>query len=187
MPEPNHYSMKLEPGEFQLNPTDSVGAFIIHRRLPDDHPAYALIGRVTAEWAELEHILDLITWDLSGVGAAVASCITGQFTNFGQRVDAILALATHKGMPVRLLKRFERLKNNMHEIAKTRNRYVHDAWYVEDGTGDLAQFQSVRPKRGRYGMATISSNDIEDVISMIRDRQQTAKELWAAISEQLRA
>jgi hypothetical protein len=33
---------------------------------PNDHPLYATVGRVAAEWAELEHGLDQIIWRLSG-------------------------------------------------------------------------------------------------------------------------
>ena len=40
-----------------------MGAFPVCS-LPDAHPFYALIGRVAAEWARLEHNLDLIIWDL---------------------------------------------------------------------------------------------------------------------------
>jgi hypothetical protein len=34
----------------------------VRNPLPAEHPAYALIGRVAAEWAQLEHALDIILW-----------------------------------------------------------------------------------------------------------------------------
>ena len=43
---------------------------ILRRPLPDNHPAYSLIGRVAAEWARLEHILDTIIWELAGLEPA---------------------------------------------------------------------------------------------------------------------
>src|SRR5262245_35059281 len=30
--------------------------------LPEEHPFYALVGRVASEWAHLEHILDTTIW-----------------------------------------------------------------------------------------------------------------------------
>ncbi len=45
--------------------------------LPAKHSRYALIGRVAAEWAQLEHLLDLIIWNLlTRLDRETASCLT---------------------------------------------------------------------------------------------------------------
>jgi len=44
--------------------------------LPAKHSRYALIGRVAAEWAQLEHLLDLIIWNLlTRLDRETASCL----------------------------------------------------------------------------------------------------------------
>ena len=62
--------------------------------LPPEHAFYALIGRVIAEWARFEHILDTLIWDLSAVEAVKGSCITGRLAGAGQRCHTIKALCT---------------------------------------------------------------------------------------------
>jgi hypothetical protein len=57
----------LRPDLFVDRSTFFAPRVTIHGPLPEDHPFYALVGRVASEWAHLEHILDTTIWDLLGI------------------------------------------------------------------------------------------------------------------------
>ena len=124
-----HRSLKAEPRVYQLR--GGVAAFSHPPMpLPDQNPFYALIGRVAAEWAQIEHILDLTIWDLCAADHLLASCITGQIAGQYGRFNAIHALAAAKGFDKKMLDRIEHLSNTTAGLSKRRNRFVHDAWYT---------------------------------------------------------
>ena len=54
--------------------------------LPEDHPFYALVGRVASEWAHLEHIIDLTIWKLLDVDDRLGACLTAQYPGVGHRL-----------------------------------------------------------------------------------------------------
>jgi hypothetical protein len=77
----------------------------LHNLLPEDHPTYALIGRVAAEWARLEHKLDVMIWEMAKLPFEVGSCITGQMVGHAPRFNAISALGAIRGLSGGLLMR----------------------------------------------------------------------------------
>jgi hypothetical protein len=82
-----------EPGQPQLH---------VYGTLPENHPFYAIVGRVTSEMSHLEHVLDEIIWKLSGLNPALASCITFQLVGATPRFRAIIALG-----------KFKKIRNNL--------------------------------------------------------------------------
>src|SRR5436853_536115 len=122
-----HYddNLEAEAGFFQTK--GGIAAFLFHTSLPEEHPFYSLIGRVAAEAAQVEHTLDLIIWELSGVKHELGSCITGQLAGAYGRFNAIQALASAKGANRALLNEIETLSNKTNGTLKLRHRFVHDA------------------------------------------------------------
>ncbi len=101
----------------------------VYEKLPDEHPFYAVVGRIASEWAHLEHQLDLVIWKLVGISSEIASCVTGQIMAASTFVfEAIAALAAAKSISSRVSK-IEKLGLSVSNLAKSRNRFVHDAWY----------------------------------------------------------
>jgi hypothetical protein len=45
---------------------------------PPEHPIYSLIGQVAASWAHIDHLLDIMIWQLADVDAQAGACITAQ-------------------------------------------------------------------------------------------------------------
>ena len=123
----------------------ALGAAKVFSSLPPDHPFFSTIGRVAAEAAQLEHTLDLIIWELSGVNPALGSCITGQLLGPAARFNAIKALAACRSLPTDMLKRIETLSNKTNDVHHRRNRFVHDAGYTEGGA-HAGQFKSFRQR-----------------------------------------
>jgi hypothetical protein len=144
--------------------------------LPESHPFYALVGRVAAEWAEIEHILDLIIWDLSGVDRKLGSCITGQLLGQYGRFNAVHALAAAKGFEQGTLNRIEHLRNTAGNLATRRNRFVHDAWHTTGG-GQASQFKSFSAKDGKFGFHDVSSDYAVETIRLIQEKAAEVSQL----------
>jgi hypothetical protein len=50
------------------------------RQPPKEHPIYALIGQVAAAWAQVDHLLDILIWQLADVDPQAGACITAEIT-----------------------------------------------------------------------------------------------------------
>jgi hypothetical protein len=84
-------------GRFTLRGGEAIISPVLSP-LPEAHPLYADIGRVAAQWAHYEHILDLIIWDLAATGPEKGACISGQLVGTTPRYFAMLALGTTRGL-----------------------------------------------------------------------------------------
>ena len=139
-------------------------------RLPAEHPFYGLVGRVAAEWAHLEHMLDLIIWELAQFDSQRASCVTGQMVGHAPRLRAIMALGIARGLNPKLIERANTLMGKIGGLAPKRNRIVHDAWYLADGADLPAQFKSISEKDNTFGLRPIDKTEIDKIIGDIRKR-----------------
>lgn len=146
---------------------------------PDNHPIYNLVGRVAAEWARLEHELDLIIWALAGIVPERGSCFTAQIIGHSNRCFTIIALATHNGISQEIIDRVEKLRNRIFGISERRNRIIHDPWYVDYQGSMTAQFKSMPKKELKYGITEVADAEINSVISIIRDRIDDCRKLRA--------
>jgi hypothetical protein len=150
--------------------------------LPSDHPFYAVIGRVAAEAARLEHTFDLIIWELSGVNHELGSCITGQLAGSYGRFNAIQALAAAKGCGQELLDEIETLANKSNNALRRRHRFVHDAWYTEGGA-HAGQFKSLIPKEAKFGIHDVSKEYAEQTIELLKKRATEVGELRSKLQK----
>ena len=160
--------------------------------LPDDHPAYALIGRVAAAWANLEHKLDRIIWLLAGGSDQTIACITGQLMGAQPRVSAIVSLLKlrikdRKKAPLanELVDQFVNLKNRLYESNDRRNRLVHDAWYIKLKSQTTAQFRSMPFKDPHFGVQDVSEDYIKDTLAKIARRTKTVDDLSDSVESAL--
>ena len=144
-------------------------------------PAYAMLGRVTAEWAHLEHFIDKIVWDLAGLDGATGSCITGQIPGYAGKCNAIMALLKRLAiMDAPLKARINKLSGKITGTANERNRFTHDAWFerVEiDVDGHLSQFKSITHKNDEFGYIPITEDALAECVSSIRNRRDDVQEL----------
>ena len=145
----------------------------IHNLLPADHPTYALIK------------LDVMIWKMAKVNIKTGSCITGQLNGHYPRFNAIIALGALRGLSTNLLKEIETIQHSTSNLAKERNRIVHDAWFLETATGHVSQFRSVLPKRQTSGFEDINESAVYDLISRITRRVDEISRLWTKIANEL--
>jgi hypothetical protein len=142
---------------------------VTHHPLPADHPFYANIGRVASEWAHIEHILDLVIWELARVEQQpLGACITAQIMGVGGRCKAIVALGGLRGLSAEILKRVRTLMSHSYPVADLRARVVHDPWYIEPEAGQVGQFKSMAYSDQRHGIKDVTQTEIDDTIKRIQ-------------------
>jgi hypothetical protein len=155
--------------------------------LPEEHPFYALIGRVASEWAHLEHILDTTIWGLLGANEELAACVTSQIMGIGPRCKAILTLGFARNLHEKILAPFRKLMNDSYSTADCRARFVHDPWFVQAGTEGASQFRAMPYVDMRFGKQDIDKREVETTIKKIRDLQNRASELRKNVLSALEA
>jgi hypothetical protein len=167
-------------------PSGEVKATVFATPL-SDHPIYQRIGRVTAEWANFEHTLDMLIWYLVDIDMAVIGCVTGQMMGHAPRLNAIIALLRRANASEELTKLAQNLLNKSYEAANERNRVIHDSWLenLED-PDSIHQFRSMPPKDPRFGISPVGGEDaIEDTIKKIQHRVREAAELDTMVREEI--
>lgn len=154
--------------------------------LPDEHAFYTLIGRIAAEWARFEHILDQIIWALADGPEDINSCITAQVLSFNGRIKAIKALATYRGQDVSKSKEMKKINKKLFDLSEKRNRFIHDAWLVKTigpFESDPGQFKSITQSNNEFGFEPISKSELLDVINKIKELAEAATALKKRFSE----
>ena len=108
------YKAELPAGSFSILSGRAI--LSVHAPLPEDHPMLSIIGQVANQWAHIEHVLDLIIWDLSGMGPREGAwCITAKLVGPRTRFKTIISLAHQFGLSGEIIKRTTDLMNSTEE------------------------------------------------------------------------
>jgi hypothetical protein len=156
-------------------------------QLPEDHPIFPIVGRVASGWAHLEHVLDLIIWKLAETNDIHGACITSAIMGAASRYDVIKALATVRNLSKETIDKINSQKNAIYEPQERRNRIIHDPWYIDKKTAEVAQFKSMPRKDLRYGIKLVDADYIDKTLKMIDERFTEADKLRARILDELAA
>lgn len=168
-------------GRFAFNaPTARIE---IHEPLPQDHPVYALVGRVASEWSHFEGVLDLIIWGLAGLSGPIGACITAQMMGAGNRLVTVQSLAQERGIFPKISRQLESLSQRSKNPQDERNRAVHDPWFWEKNSRTLAQHRSKPKKEPVFGFVPIDVQKLEKLIVDITDLRSRAMSLREKINE----
>lgn len=176
-------TLKADSGSYVITGMDAVLA--VQKPLPENHPFYALIGRVVAEWARLEHILDQIIWDLAKGDKIANSGITGQIMGHYPRFKIILALAEHRGNDKKIIDKIKEISGAVAGLSDERNRYVHDAWFlqiVSEKVSAVGQFKSLSIKSKKVGFKPIKEQDVKKFLGRVGAQAQAASKLRSWLS-----
>jgi hypothetical protein len=143
------------------------------RQPPPEHPIYSLVGQVASSWAHIDHLLDILIWQLADVEAQAGACITAQIAGTYGRFRAVIALLRfHQERTNRDLKKLidkaTELSNKANIPGEERHRSIHDPWYEYPYTADqTAQFRAMPHKDPRYGIEPVDLEkikaDLEDI------------------------
>ena len=101
-----------------LEGATSVATVVTFNKPPDDHPIYALVGRVAAEWSELEHQLDEIIWRLSGTSSSQAARLTSQMMGHFPRFNTILALLNFHNAQKAIIRLADKERGKVSQLAE---------------------------------------------------------------------
>ena len=150
-------------------------------RPPDGHPIYSLIGLVASEWAHLERALDCVISRLSGIQRARSGCLTSQLMGVAPRFRSIVAFLTQEEESD---PRFRKLKGKVNSLiqkskspTESRNRIVHDPWFVDKSDSGVAQFLSMPGSDLHYGVRKKDYSAIIKTVSEIRSLADEVKML----------
>lgn len=104
------------------------------RQPSPEHPIYALVGQVAANWSHIDHLLDILIWQLADVDPPAGACITAQIGGTYGRFKAVIALLTFHQQRTNknlkpLLDKATELSQKANGPAEGRHRAVHDPWY----------------------------------------------------------
>jgi hypothetical protein len=178
-------ALVLGAGAGIMPQTRGAGTGIVRHPLNADHEMCKLVGLVAAEFALLEHILDLSIWALLGVREELAACVTGQMMGSRPRLQSIIMLIDKRGLGKELAEEATKLMNALFNVNEQRNRIVHDAWYIDPTTQEEAQFRSMPFKGKMFGMVDISRSDILKTTEEIKRKRESAGQLRRKVQDAL--
>jgi hypothetical protein len=181
----------IAPPEQTIAPTPIVSTSTAYaptirafKPLTDDHPCYALVGRIAAEQARIEHLLDGIIANLADLDEATAACVTGQMVGMFPRYSALFQLAHQCNMPPKIKEEVSNLRNRSGDIGEKRNRAVHDPWLEEIGSGSPYQHKGKAKANVAYGPAPVTELELLQTLSKLQSHRQRVFNLreavWAA-------
>jgi hypothetical protein len=150
--------------------------------VPEQHPYFNLIGRVAAEWAQFEHILDLtIWWLVDKHNNRLMACLTAQIQGAQSKCYAIIAILQERGLPNELVKSVRDILKETHSPQSARNRIVHDPWFAEPSENLVGRHKKMARDELRFGIEPVNAADIEKTITEIRVLQTKANELRSSV------
>jgi hypothetical protein len=144
--------------------------------LPEEHPFYSLVGRVTSEWSHIEHILDTTIWNLLDIDHVFAACVTSQVMGIGPRCKTIITLIAARNISDKLIKPYRSFMGDSDAPADWRNRFVHDPWITETTEG-AKQFRAMPYVDPRFGEQEIDRQELQKLLATIKGLQTRASDL----------
>jgi hypothetical protein len=152
--------------------------------IPLEHDA--AIGRLARSWAHLEHVLDVMLWELADVEEQFGACITAQFGSAHPKLKAIAALVRLRGGSGGLCKAIARFHSSLHELGEQRARAVHDPRFVSERTGEVVRWQiTATPILVVFGPQLETEADLVTIRRRVASRIRTLTDLRSKIQNEL--
>jgi hypothetical protein len=162
------YTLKAETGAYGIKLGEPKVE--MHKRLPPDHPIHALVGRVAADWAMVEHLLDITIWHLTGLSESMGACLTGQIMGSYGRMATIHSLCLHRNLDEKILKRISEITRSLKGSQDRRNGILHDAWYFEHTEKRTEQFKSMARDEWLFGFHAVDEAFLHETLDKIARR-----------------
>ena len=155
--------------------------------LPEEHPVYAMVGRIASSWAHVERLFDQIIWELAGLDGEKGACITAQLGSIPARCNVVIAQLTlfertNRISTERLVAKATDLRNKSNSAGDPRNRAVHDPWYHYTEFDKSAQFRAMPTKDLRYGIYPVDKTELEKTLNSIREYSERASAFRTEVS-----
>lgn len=96
-------------------------------------PSHAeCIAEAANYWAWIELEVHWMLWELADVHPNIGACFTAQMYTFTAKVDGLLALMRIRGVSQPIVDRVNKFSQSSREASDLRNRFVHDAWLIDN-------------------------------------------------------
>jgi hypothetical protein len=142
---------------------------------------YAAIGKVAAEWAEFEFILDTRTLRLGAFDTKRGLCLTLQIIGPGRKLNAYMSIALLNGASDTTIKKLLKFQGRAFELAEKLNRVVHDQWMIFP-SGSSHRFEATANKKlvMEYKEHPTESVDMlmKEIRSLILRFENLDEEVW---------
>jgi hypothetical protein len=139
---------------------------------PGATPAVAqAIGYVASEWAMFEFQIDISIWELANLSHRDGACITSQIPGVARRLYALSSLLDLRKPSAALRKKINSFAEESNKLARTRNRFIHDAWACEEDSDNTFRVEIVAEAKMRIGLVPASYEDAFDLaITIVKHR-----------------
>jgi hypothetical protein len=104
--------------------------------ISDEH--YSAIGKLVANWAALEAIINSAIWRIGGIQDEIGACVTSQIFTFDAKMKALISILKVHGNLNSTVSSLNKFHDDVRPISNFRNRLVHDPW-VHDEITNLPQ------------------------------------------------
>jgi hypothetical protein len=145
---------------------------------------YALIGSITSTWSHIENSVDVTLWSLAKMEARVGACLTAQIQSLGYRLSALVAIVAVLGGSKELLASINRFSQRADDLARDRNRVVHDPISTSDDDEPEAITITAR-KKLIYGFFKGKTEEYSrinsDVAELLGSYLRLEKEIYSAL------
>lgn len=150
-----------------------------------DKGHYAALGKIASAWASFELAIDRQIWKLAGVTNSIGACVTGQLIGHAKRLDALTCLVRLHGGSDKLIASISSFGQSSYNVAEERNRAMHDPWFVNHETGNIARLQISAKKELKFGLEMQSADELLTIVAKIEDRVSRFSEIGRAIEAEL--
>jgi hypothetical protein len=120
----------------QPPPTDSA---MKEEYLESKH--FDAIGKVAVSWSYLEASIDSACVDLLEIDDRKGVCLTSQIAGASRKLDAFLSLARLLPVTDPIIRRMNKLYDDVRQKAEVRNRIIHDPWVFDHLNAPLTKRQ----------------------------------------------
>jgi hypothetical protein len=138
--------------------------------IPPEEAHFAAMGKVVANFAAFEAILQSAIWRFANVDDEAGICLTAELS-LHRSFDALIALARLRGATDDMLKRLAKFAaDTQNGIKAQRNRIVHDPVYFEPDSSAPNRLKISARKTVVYGYEPAPTAAIEKLVDNIGDR-----------------
>jgi hypothetical protein len=132
-------------------------------------PHYQSIGRVAANWATFEALVNSALWRLAKVDDEPGACITSQIPNSARQLEALVALVRLRRGSHALIKKLTKFQQDTRGIQDQRNRIVHSPWHLDPKTGEIKRLEISARGALKFELVPMSREKIDKVVDLTKD------------------
>jgi hypothetical protein len=149
------------------------------------------IGEMVVFWAVLEYDINSAIWALVANNDRDGACLTAQIPAIISRMRALIALVRENHGSDALVKKLNKFASEMDEIARSRNRIIHDRWLIHREDARVARLAVTADRRLVFEIEPHSTEAIADltleIVKASEDFAKLREEIGVDLSGHLKA